>query len=191
MGDEAIAGYEAFIDDDPDEALALLLARDIEPNRPPGDYAPPVRSRGTRLPPFRDLGTTRLSYPELAGLIDDAAAQSGLPPALIDAVIRTESGYRPRAVSRAGAIGLMQLMPATARSLGVNNPYDPRQNILGGARYLRKMYDRFRDLKLAIAAYNAGPGNVAKYGGIPPFKETRRYVQVVLGRYQNSQAKNL
>lgn len=186
MGDEAIEGYEEFIDDDPDEALALLLARRVVPRRPPSAYEMPVRRSTPRVPPFRDLGATRLGYEQLAGYIDEAALETGLPPALIDAVIRTESGYRPGAVSRAGAVGLMQLMPRTARALGVRNPYDPRENILGGARYLRKMYDRFRDLRLAIAAYNAGPGNVAKHGGVPPFRETRRYVRVVMDRYRSS-----
>jgi soluble lytic murein transglycosylase-like protein len=187
MGEEAIEGYEAFIDDDPNEALALLLARDVEPGRPPSAYEPsPRRHPGVRIPPFRRLGRTRLDYASLAAHIDEAARQTGLPPALIDAVIRTESGYRPRAVSRAGAVGLMQLMPRTARAMGVRNPYDPRQNVLGGSRYLRKMYDRFGDIHLAIAAYNAGPGNVAKHGGIPPFRETRRYVRVVMDRFRGS-----
>jgi soluble lytic murein transglycosylase-like protein len=80
----------------------------------------------------------------------------------------------------------MQLMPATAREVGVRDPFDPAQNVLGGARYLRRMYDRFRSLRLAVAAYNAGPGAVERHGGIPPFEETRRYVKTVLDRYQRS-----
>jgi soluble lytic murein transglycosylase-like protein len=109
-----------------------------------------------------------------------------LPPALIDAVIRTESGYRPRAVSRVGAIGLMQLMPRTALSVGVTDAFDPRQNVLGGARYFKKQLDRFGSVALAAAAYNAGPARVAKYKGVPPFRETRRYVKAVLSRFENS-----
>jgi len=174
---EDLEDYKEFIDPDPDEALVLLLdtGEDLfdEPARP-------------RPPPFETLGDTRLNYEALAGIIRDAAAATGLPEALIDAVIRTESGYRPKAVSRTGARGLMQLMPATAKELGVRDAFDPRQNVMGGAKYLRKMLDRFGSLRLAIAAYNAGPGNVAKYNGVPPFRETQRYVAAVSSRYQNS-----
>lgn len=188
MGEEAIEGYESFIDEDPNEALALLLARHVVRGRAPEDYGPNDRRRyrrsHQRRPPFQQLGKVRLTHADLAAHIDEAALETGLPAALIDAVIRTESGYRPHAVSRAGAMGLMQLMPATARSVGVRDPFDPRQNIRGGARYLRRMYDRFRDLRMAIAAYNAGPGAVSRHRGIPPFRETRRYVQVVMDRFR-------
>jgi len=113
--------------------------------------------------------------------IDEAAANTGLPPELIATVIYHESGGNPRAVSRAGARGLMQLMPRTARGLGVSDVFDPRQNILGGARYLRGQLDRFGgNLALALAAYNAGPANVQKYkNDIPPFRETRNYVRSI------------
>ena len=113
--------------------------------------------------------------------IDEAAAATGLPPELIVAVIYHESGGNARAVSRAGARGLMQLMPRTARALGVSDPFDPRQNIMGGARYLRNQLDRFGgNLALALAAYNAGPNNVYKYKrDIPPFRETRNYVRSI------------
>jgi hypothetical protein len=113
--------------------------------------------------------------------IDEAAAATGLPPELIVAVIYHESGGNPHAVSRAGARGLMQLMPRTARGLGVSDPFDPRQNIMGGARYLRMQLDRFGgNLALALAAYNAGPRNVYKYNrDIPPFRETRKYVRSI------------
>lgn len=187
MGEEAIEGYEAFIDDDPDEALALLLARDVVPNQPLAHYEPPARDASADgRPPFRDLGRARLDYAALARVIEEASLETGLPRALIDAVIRTESGYRPEAVSRAGALGLMQLMPATARALGVTDPFDPAQNVGAGARYLRSLYDRFGDLELAVAAYNAGPARVARHGGIPPLNETRRYVRVVMDRYRRS-----
>ena len=182
MGKEAVAGLEQFIDDDPNEALGLLLARELGPVH----SRPGQTSRRRERAPFRQLGRTRLNYRSVAAHLDEATLKTGLPAALLDAVIRTESGYRPRAVSSAGAIGLMQLMPATARALGVSDPFEPRQNILGGARYLRRMYDRFGSLSLAIAAYNAGPGAVAKHGGIPPFAETQRYVQVVLDRFEKS-----
>jgi hypothetical protein len=113
--------------------------------------------------------------------IQEASQKYDLTPGLIKAVINAESGFRVDAVSVAGAQGLMQLMPATAKDLGVTNPFDIRQNIDGGARYLRQMFDLFDgDTRLALSAYNAGPGNVHKYGGEVPFPETRRYVTKVL-----------
>lgn len=109
--------------------------------------------------------------------ISAAAQRYGLPENLIKAVISTESAGRHDAVSSAGAKGLMQLMDGTAKSLGVNNSFDPAQNIYGGAKYLRQMLDRFdNNLDHALAAYNAGPGNVRKYDGVPPFKETINYI---------------
>jgi len=178
MGDEIREGYEDFTDTDPDEALALLL--DVGADDPSIPIAP------QQAPAFRVLGKTRLSLAELSPIIHEAARETGLPPALIDAVIRTESGYRPRAVSRVGAMGLMQLMPRTAQSVGVTDAFDPRQNVMGGARYFKKQLDRFGSVALAAAAYNAGPHRVAKYKGVPPFRETRRYVKAVLSRFENS-----
>lgn len=113
--------------------------------------------------------------------IEDAARKYSLPSKLISSVIQAESSFRADAVSPAGAQGLMQLMPATARELGVTDPFDVKQNIDGGARYLRQMLDRFGgDLKVALAAYNAGPGTVQKYDGDVPYRETRNYVRKVL-----------
>lgn len=113
--------------------------------------------------------------------IQKAAARYNLSPALIKGVIRAESNFKVRAVSSAGAQGLMQLMPATAKELGVKNPFDIEQNIDGGTKYLKKMLDRFGgDVRLALAAYNAGPGTVKKYGGHIPYPETQLYVQRVL-----------
>ncbi len=113
--------------------------------------------------------------------IERAANRHRLPTSLVRAVVRAESGFQVRAVSPAGARGLMQLMPATAREMGVTDPFDIDQNINGGAKYLRVMMDRFNgDVKLALSAYNAGPGTVAKYNGKVPYVETRNYVDRVL-----------
>jgi soluble lytic murein transglycosylase-like protein len=118
----------------------------------------------------------------IAGAVRAAAARYGLAPELLDTVVRAESGYRPNLVSRAGAIGLMQLMPATARALGVD-PWNPAANLNGGAAYLRAQLDRFDGrIDLALAAYNAGPGAVARYAGVPPYRETRAYIATNLSR---------
>ena len=114
----------------------------------------------------------------------EAASRYGVPDRLVTAVIRAESGFNPRAVSRKGARGLMQLMPATASDLGVRNSFDPRENIHGGVRHLRGLIDRFPgNLPLAIAAYNAGEKAVLAYGGIPPYPETQEYVAKVMRFY--------
>lgn len=113
-------------------------------------------------------------------IFEEASNTYHVPVNLIKAVAKAESNFNPNAVSKAGAIGVMQLMPATARSLGVTDPYDARQNIMGGTKYLRENLDRFDgDVSLALAAYNAGPNSVQKYGGIPPYQETQNYVKIV------------
>jgi soluble lytic murein transglycosylase-like protein len=113
--------------------------------------------------------------------ISKAAQKYHLPKRLLQAVVRAESDFQVRAVSSAGAQGLMQLMPATAKELGVQDPFDIDQNIDGGAKYLRSMLDQFGgDLRLALSAYNAGPGNVIKYNGQVPFAETRAYIDRVM-----------
>jgi soluble lytic murein transglycosylase-like protein len=118
--------------------------------------------------------------------IEAAARENGLDPALLTSVIQQESGFDPNATSSAGAQGLMQLMPSTAASLGVTNPYDPAQSIAAGARYLRSDLDHVGgNVPLALAAYNAGLGAVQHFGGIPPYAETQNYVQQILAGYQS------
>ena len=126
------------------------------------------------------------SKEELDSLISKYASQNSLDPDFVKAVVKQESGFNPSAKSHCGAMGLMQLMPATASSLGVHNPYDPEQNIAGGTKYLKGLMDRFEGNKeLALAAYNAGPGAVKKYGGVPPYRETQNYVKNIISSYQN------
>jgi soluble lytic murein transglycosylase-like protein len=142
-----------------------------------------------------DAGTADAPAPVPPEQIDQLVQQNAdiwqVDPALIKSVIANESSFNANATSPVGAQGLMQLMPETAASLGVRNPFDPAQNVAGGTRYLRSLLDRFKgDTRLAVAAYNAGPGAVEKYGDVPPYAETQNYVQNVLGsldRYRAQQ----
>lgn len=122
---------------------------------------------------------------QISDMIQKAAAKYGIDPKLLSAVAETESNYRPDAVSSAGAVGVMQLMPDTAASLGVSDPYDAQQNIDGGAKYLKELLGDFGgDVREAVAAYNAGPQAVKDYQGVPPYAETQNYVSHVLDLYQ-------
>lgn len=116
-------------------------------------------------------------------IIAEAADTYGIPEKMIKAVIQQESNFNTKATNSSGAAGLMQLMPATAKSLGVTNVYDPQQNIMAGTKYLKQMLNQFGDYSTMLAAYNAGPGNVSKYNGIPPFTETKNYVNKIMNSY--------
>lgn len=131
-----------------------------------------------------NVGTDFKSYlgesKSMDAIFDKAAATYNVPVELLKAIGKAESDFNAKAVSRSGAQGVMQLMPATAKELGVTNSFDPEQNIMGGAKYISGLLKKYNgDVKLALAAYNAGSGNVKKYGGIPPFKETQNYVKKV------------
>ena len=117
-------------------------------------------------------------------LIAQTAGRYGVDPALVKAVVAAESNFEVAAVSQAGAQGLMQLMPATAEELGVQAPFQPRENLKGGVQYLKAMLDRYGEVEQALAAYNAGPGAVDRHGGIPPYRETQAYVKRVLNYYR-------
>jgi hypothetical protein len=161
----------------------VALIRDVLPDEvpypDPDDLAPVVLVRPPAARP--------LTLAEIAGadsrpylpMIEAAASRHKVDPRLVHAVITVESRFQARARSRKGAMGLMQLMPATARDLQVRNPYDPATNIDAGVRHLRTLLDRF-DVRLAVAAYNAGAGAVQRFGGVPPFRETQAYVRQVL-----------
>ncbi|MGE0001255.1 MAG: lytic transglycosylase domain-containing protein [Fimbriimonadaceae bacterium] len=184
-------GYEATLSrfKEIQQKLAALQPKPTPP--PPSSY----RARRSGLSPSLtgSLGPSAPLDPfgsgmglsgnatELKTLAQDSAIRAGVDPALFDALVTCESGYNPRAVSPVGAQGLCQLMPATARGLGVTDAFDPAQNLDGGARYLAHMLKEFGgDERLALAAYNAGPGAVRRHGGVPPFTETQAYVTRVL-----------
>lgn len=182
----ADAGIYVFVDDhgainlsnEPDDARYQVLVAPPAPPAPPG-------TAGTAMV-SQDNG----AWLQYRDLIHASAARLQLDPALLRAVINAESGYNPNAVSRRGAGGLMQLMPTTARRLGVANVFDPAENVAGGARYLVELMQRFdNDLDLTLAAYNAGEGAVLKYGRrIPPYRETTEYVAKVVRYYRQYRA---
>lgn len=143
-----------------------------------------TQAPSTNTDAIRSLSSPSASRAEIENIIQKAANKHGVDPALIKAIITQESGFNPKAVSHAGASGLMQLMPKTARGLGITNPFDPEQNVEAGTKYIKSLLNNYNgNLTMALAAYNAGPGNVAKYGGVPPFQETQNYVKKVTAYY--------
>ena len=183
------SGYKLVIRSkkSPSQVLERGMRREIQ--GPPGSPRLIVLGNGGNYRPFvTSLSPSRLDIPaqlrklQFDDLVNRAAQTHGLDPSLLHAVIRAESAYNPEAVSSKGAVGLMQLMPGTAARYGVRNPYNPEDNVFGGARYLRDLLGMFRsDVRLAVAAYNAGEGNVMKFGNqVPPFAETQGYVSKVL-----------
>jgi len=134
--------------------------------------------------PVADSGRTALDRADLRQLVQSISREHSVDPMLVDALVRVESAYDPNAVSRRGAMGLMQLMPATADRLGVDDPFDPEKNIRGGVREFSRLLDQYSgNLQFALAAYNAGEGAVARYQGVPPYAETQNYVSRILTIY--------
>jgi soluble lytic murein transglycosylase-like protein len=157
---------------------SLPVLRRAEPAQSP-PMRPPVRAVAPDAPPTDDYSEVRLlpSNQPLDALISKIAIETGLDPKLLHALVIIESAYNTRAVSPVGAMGLTQLMPGTARELGVSNAFDTEQNLRAGARYLAIQIGRFSDIRLALAAYNAGPNRVARLGRVPDFTETQGYVR--------------
>jgi soluble lytic murein transglycosylase-like protein len=154
-----------------------------------GSFASMVQAQMAGQPDGSDVaaapGAPAMVPPaQIDALVNDNAQSQDVDPALIKAIIANESGFNANATSNVGAQGLMQLMPGTAAGLGVTDAYDPSQNVAGGTKYIKGLLQKFNgDVRLAVAAYNAGPGAVEKYGGVPPYAETQNYVQNVLASY--------
>ena len=163
----------------PDSFAATLdgkIGGSLGRGKPNGELAPldPTALGFGRIPVGGNRG-------QIVQMVRQAAQKYGIDPNLFQGLVQQESDFNPQCLSSAGAMGLSQLMPGTARALGVTDPYDPGQNLEGGAKYFSQMMKQFGDVKLALAAYNAGPGAVARANGIPDIAETRDYVQKVLG----------
>jgi soluble lytic murein transglycosylase-like protein len=136
--------------------------------------------KGTFSNVLNDMQAKKLAF---SPLVEQAAKENNIDPAIVHAVIEQESAYDSNAVSKSGALGLMQLMPGTAKQMGVKDSLNPEQNIRGGTKYLSSLLNHYHgNLTLALSAYNAGPNNVSKYGGVPPFRETQKYVKKIISK---------
>ncbi len=178
----------------------VLLTNVVQNDRPAGENFSKFTQKvkvtyyaDTNVHTYSNWGATEASVPVSGSknrnaydsFIVASAMRHGVDPALMKAMMHTESGFNPNARSPVGAQGLMQLMPATAKRFSVNNPWNPAENIEGAAKYIKYLQNRFSNIQHVLAGYNAGEGNVSKYGGIPPFRETQDYVKRVLSRYNN------
>ena len=153
-----------------------------EPIKPAPAIFKPLAPRPTTLAPLPQIAPANPKPPDYTALIERHARLNNLDPKLVRRLIEVESNFDPSSISSKGAMGLMQLMPETAQGLGLENPFDPEQNISAGTKYLAKMLSQENgNVARALAAYNAGPTAVREYGGIPPFPETRNYVKKILG----------
>lgn len=151
-----------------------------------GDGASGGNGYAPVIPGFGGTQISNAVPANLKSLIQSAALNNGLDPALLTSLVEQESDFNPNSRSSAGAMGLTQLMPGTAASLGVTSPFDPVQNLNGGAKYLKQLMTQFGSLPIALAAYNAGPNAVTRHGGIPPYPETQAYVRNILAKYEGS-----
>ena len=177
---ELSAFQEILAESKKEDKTPSIFNLDLPPNLDTKKITPMPFGSLTKL----DTKPTSKSKEAILGYIKDASEKYGVEEKLIQAVVKQESGYNPDAISHVGAQGLMQLMPATAKDLGVKDAFNPKENIDGGVKYLRKMLDKYHGNKiLALAAYNAGPGAVDKYDGVPPYEETQQYVRKILAKY--------